>query len=335
MKLKIKNQIASEIENFYFSLLHRHARKSDLITYLQKLEEGKIHISDLPAIIKNSEEFKMVDNLKKIKNGPIKTKDGITMYLQKNDYAISGALALYKIWEPLETKTIKKYLKKPTNFIDIGAHIGYYSLLGASISKKSKVFAFEPIKENIRVFKKNVNANHFKNITIFPYAVSNMNGKTKLYPSTEANTGDFRSFDDDLLEINEHRKGITVESIALDDFLINNEMIPDVIKIDIQGGEMIALKGMKKKLAEAKKLALFTEFWPRGIISSGESPKIFLRSLTDLGFEIYDINEKKKIIEKKSNEKLLEENMNKLNPDLHTDLLCLKNIDFKFKNLPA
>ena len=325
MKLKIENQIAGEIEKFYFSLLHRHARKSDLISYLQKLEEGKIHISDIPTMIKNSEEFKIVDNLKKIKNGPIKTKDGFKMYLQKNDDAISGALAFHKIWEPLETKTIKKYFKKSTNFIDIGAHIGYYSLLCASISKKSKVFAFEPIKENLRVLKKNVKVNKFQNISIFPFAVSNKNGKTKLYSSTERNTGDFRFFDVDLLEINEHRKGITVESIALDDFLIHHEMNPDVIKIDIQGGEMIALNGMKKTLAEAKKLALFTEFWPRGIISSGESPKIFLRQLKDFGFKIYEINEKKKKLEKKSNEKLLEENMNKLNPDLHTDLLCIKD----------
>lgn len=97
--------------------------------------------------------------------------------------------------------------------------------------------------------------------------------------------------------------------------------------MDIQGGEMLALKGMKNIINKTNEMTLFTEFWPAALSLNNEFPNEFLQLLRDLNFEIYDIDINKNKIIKKSNAQLLkdyseEENM------AQTNLLCLKNTSF-------
>jgi hypothetical protein len=94
--------------------------------------------------------------------------------------------------------------------------------------------------------------------------------------------------------------------------------------MDIQGGEMLALKGMKNIIQKSNELILFTEFWPEAITLNKESPAEFLQLLQDLDFEIYDIDINKNKLIKKSNTQLLEDYpIGKYMAQ--TNLLCLKN----------
>jgi len=332
--LDIDGPIAKEIENHYVKILHRYPRRRDLKSHISLLESGKIHLSDLKSAMESSEEFKLVTNLKKTQEGPIETVDGVKMYLDPTDYTVSGYLSLHKMWEPLETSIIKDFFSIDTNFIDIGSHIGYYSLLCASISIKGTVLSFEPEQQNFKLLQKNIKLNNFKNITPIQKAVSNSNKITKLYLTNEGNTGDHRFFETDLLEINEKRKSVKVSCMKLDDYLSNKKITPSVIKMDIQGSEMLALEGMTKTLQDTSSLAFLTEFWPKGIMSTGKSPLEFLESIESFGFEIYEMIESQKKLQKKSKQQLIDENLQEDNPDAQTDLLCLKNLNYeKVKNL--
>lgn len=144
MKLSLESSIAKQIEKFFAEILRRYPNKADLQYYLDMLESGKIMLGEIPLLLKNSEEFQILNNFQKVKEGPIITKDGLTMYLDPTDNAVSSYVAFYKTWEPFTTELMKKYLKRDTNFIDIGAHIGYYSLFCASRAKNGRVIAFEP-----------------------------------------------------------------------------------------------------------------------------------------------------------------------------------------------
>jgi len=306
--------------------LFRYARIFEVKDYLKILESGSQQFSDIEKSLKNSDERKLIDTLNKIKEGPITTTDGINMYLEPSDYAVSGFLAVQKIWEPFETYLFKKFIKKNTVFIDIGAHIGYYSLLCASKAKQGQIISFEPVPANFKIFEKNISLNNFQNINPIKKAISNQNESSLLYLSAESNTGDNRFFSDDFTEEKTQRKNIKILCIGLDHFLEQSQLEPNIIKMDIQGGEMLALKGMKKTLKSVSSLVLFSEFWPRGISATGESPEEFLEILAENEFNIFEINEKKKKLEKKSNSKLIKDYTNKENPFAQTDLLLLKNV---------
>ncbi len=327
MTLTVESAIAKQIEKFYIELLNRIPTKDDLRNYLELIESGKIHITEIPALMKKSKEFEILQYMKKMGKGPIKTKDNVTMYLNPRDKAVSYFLSKDKVWEPFETEIMKKFFKKNTVFIDIGAHIGYYTLLCASIAKEGKVFSFEPEKENFDILKENILENNFKNVIPSDFAISNREGSASLYLSNEDNTGDNRFFANDFREIPEKRRVSKVKCISLDKFLATYKITPDVIKMDIQGAELLALKGMEKTLKQATKVALFTEFWPRGILANGGSPSDFLNLLSQYGFEIYEMSALQKEIIKKPLAKIVTENTDDSNPEKQTDLLCLKGLN--------
>lgn len=326
MTLTIDSAMAKQIEKFYIEILDRKPNSSDLKNYLELIESGKIHFTDIPLLMKKSEEFKITQHMKGIGKEPIRTKDNIMMYLNPKDKAVSYFLSKENVWEPFETEIMKKFFKSNTVFIDIGAHIGYYSLLCASIAKQGKVFAFEPVKENFEILKKNAQVNNFKNIIISENAISDTDSSKLLYLSNENNTGDNRFFSDNFREIPENRLELKVKCVTLDQFLVDYNIKPNIIKMDIQGAELLALKGMKKTLDNITKLVVFTEFWPRGIVANSGSPLGFLDLLSHHGFEIYEINSVQKKILKKSTKQLVEENNDESNPEKQTDLICLKGL---------
>ncbi|MGC1708711.1 MAG: FkbM family methyltransferase [Nitrosotalea sp.] len=312
--------IANQIREFYAEILKRKPNEDELKNYLVLLEGGNIHVSEIPSLMKNSDEYKILKHMEKVGRGPIKT-NGITMYLNPKDKAVSYYLSRDGMWEPFETELMKKFFNKTTNFIDIGAHIGYYALICASVANQGSVLSFEPEEENYKILKENITLNNFENVIALDYAISNKNDTIDLYLSNEGNTGDNRFFPNDFREITEKRKQIKVKCITLDSYLLQHKIEPDVIKMDIQGSEFLALQGMEKTIKSSNKLVLFTEFWPHGIIHNKGSPEEFLNTLSDNGFEIYDINQKEKKIEKKSNKQLIENNLDPKNPEAQTDLL--------------
>ncbi len=108
---------------------------------------------------------------------------GDKLYLDKLD---SLHLSIYNNHEAWETEVLKKIVKKGDIIVDIGAHIGYYSLLFAKIvGNKGKVYAFEPDKNNFKLLMKNIKTNGYNNIIPVEKALSNKNQKIRLYISDE------------------------------------------------------------------------------------------------------------------------------------------------------
>lgn len=324
-----KLEIINKIIGYYNEILERRPSTDEINSQIAWMNVNKINIEELPEYFKKSTEFNTLQNFKKIGEGPIVTHDGIMMYLNKHDNVLSRHLAYHKVWEPYQTLVTKKFLQNNTQFVDIGANIGYYSILAATIAKTGHITSFEPEPNNFEILKKNVVLNNLENVNLHQLAVTNKNEDILLYLNTIGNAGDHRVFSNNLSGENENRRQIKITSITLDEFLADRSL-PDIIKMDIQGSEMLAIKGMKKTLDESKRLVIFTEFWPEGISATGESPIEFLSSLSDYGFNIFEINESHNKIEKKSNEQLLNENTRNSAKFKETSLICLKNISIEF-----
>lgn len=236
---------------------------------------------------------------------------GHTMYLDETD---SLRLSIFQTYEPYETALVQKLVKKGMTVVDIGANIGYYTLLFAKkVGPKGKVIAYEPDADNFSLLKKNVEENTYTNVVLHKKALSTKKGVAKLYLSDE-NKGDHQMYAGD-----DKRPSISIDTVKLDDHIKGKV---DFIKMDIQGAEMKALLGMKKALHKNKKLTLITEFWPAAIQQSGESPSKMLELLEKEGFSFKMIDEESTSLIPITKKELLKRFPSK--GEYQTNLLCTK-----------
>ena len=215
---------------------------------------------------------------------------GNKMYVNPRDRVITPLILKDGVWEAVESKLFKKVIRKGMTVLDLGANVGWYTLIAAkSAGKSGKVYAFEPDADNCALLRKNVQINGYKNVIVEQKAALDHNGKIKLFLSRD-NLGDHRTYDS-----HDGRKWASAEGIVLDDYFDDNHKKIDVIKMDIQGAEMAALAGMEKIIRANDKLKMLVEFSPSLIEKSGFSPEDFLNRIVQFGFKIRVIGIQRKI----------------------------------------
>jgi len=180
------------------------------------------------------------------------TIHGQKMYLSVYDFGISKELAIYKTHEPLATKLFRASIKKGMNIIDIGANIGYYVLIESQIiGSKGKIIAIEPQQENISLLRLNIKRNHLQNVKIIEAAIGDYCKQGKLYVNKRAsNTHSLLPFYSNESQDNWKTQEVKIYSI---DALTRKLNFPvDFIRMDIEGYELNAIKGMNQTLKRYK-----------------------------------------------------------------------------------
>lgn len=155
-----------------------------------------------------------------------------------------------------ELKYILRRVKGDTFFFDIGSNFGYYSVqVGQRLKKaKGKIYAFEPVPDIYEWLKMNVSLNNLSDrIECFNLAISNENGQRDINVSTSFNTGMSSLVYSPVYNDRKQVETINVPIKTFDSFVKEYEIENiDIIKIDIEGGELEALYGMKDTLANSK-----------------------------------------------------------------------------------
>ena len=237
--------------------------------------------------------------------------------LNPKDPVVSGALTL-GVYEKFETALVREHLKQGMTVLDIGANVGYYTVIFAKlVGGRGKVIAFEPDTDNFSFLESTIKANGFRNVFSHLTAVGDTNGEIKLYKSPD-NLADHRIY-----SFPESNESIITPLVTIDDF-VRKERIGkiDFIKMDIQGAEGRALKGMLETLKSQSSLTIFTEFWPQGLHDSGSDALWFLDTLRNLGFSIREINEKNSRIQEISDFRTF---IDSLPGRRYTNLICVKS----------
>lgn len=231
---------------------------------------------------------------------------GHKMFLDPRD---NLSLFIHGVFEPLETEIVRKEIKEGDVVLDIGAHIGYYTLIFARlVGEKGHIFAFEPDPNNFHILKRNVEINGYQNITLVQAAVSDINGSINLYQSNHNSANNIIGYIP-----SDNRKSVKVKTIRLDDYFKNYNRKINFIKIDVEGSEGKVIKGMSLTLPIDKNVKIITEFYPQSLQESDTNPKEYLQMIAGLGYRFfYDINEEKKIVELTDISKLLEKYAPKL-----------------------
>jgi FkbM family methyltransferase len=153
------------------------------------------------------------------------------------------AIYLYGSYEYEVTQLVLDLITPRTVFFDVGANIGYYSLLAASRAKL--VFAFEPMKPIFDRLAKNVKHNGLANVTILNAAVAERDGGVTIFvqPSSE-NTG-LASLQASAGASAEQVPAVTLDTVVRDQRLAQL----DLMKIDIEGAEIRAFEGGRELLS--------------------------------------------------------------------------------------
>jgi FkbM family methyltransferase len=176
--------------------------------------------------------------------------------------------------------------------VDAGAYLGYFTLLAANrVGPHGRVHAFEPHPESFRALRENVRANGFEDrVTAVPVALGESSAIRRLRlednptQSTLAGGG-------------HGTRSIEVECVALDQYL-DTAVAPDLVKVDVEGGEVAALAGMTRTLERAgDEFAMVIEFNPAALRRAGTGPGELLALVTAAGLDVRVINEQKGRIE--------------------------------------
>jgi FkbM family methyltransferase len=220
--------------------------------------------------------------------------------LNIQDKYIGRPLLMKGSYEQSTSETFLKYLKPDSCIIDIGANIGYYSLLAASQCPRGKVFSFEPDKNNFQLLKTSIAYNGFEEIIqAYNFAVSNAN-KTIIISDlgNTSNSGARVTADNE-----DFLKSLTsapdanfknIKAVQLDTFL--TEIRVDIVKIDIEGHEPFAIRGMLNILRRDKPI-IFAEFAPSNLKLFGDiEPSEFLELLLNIGYDISLVERSGKLV---------------------------------------
>ena len=187
--------------------------------------------------------------------------------------------SLYKALSDRDERTILRRLIKPgMTVLDVGANIGVYTeFLAKLVGPSGRVVAFEPEQQNMERLR--VATQAYKQVEVVHAAVSDVSGSVKLYIADDLNV-DHRTY-----APGEERPCVEVRAVTIDHFVTAQDRV-DVIKMDIQGAELAAVRGARRVLSSRPAPVLIFEYWPYGLCSAGHNPDDLIAELESAGYEL-------------------------------------------------
>jgi len=182
-------------------------------------------------------------------------------------------------YEPDLQAAVRELICPDAIAYDVGANIGYVSLLLAKTAgEQGHVYAFEALPQNVERWRKNIELNGMEaRLSLFAGAVTQATGPVRFLVHESVGMGKAvgsAGRDDQYLS------EVTVPGISLDEFVYGQgHPPPQAVKMDIEGGEVLALPGMRRVLAEARPLMLME-------LHGAESARIAWETLTAAGYEM-------------------------------------------------
>ncbi|MCW2408925.1 MULTISPECIES: FkbM family methyltransferase [Sphingobium] len=205
---------------------------------------------------------------------------------EHGDQYISHELTTLGRWEPFETSVIRRFLDSDTEFYDIGANIGWYSVVaGLTIGVAAgPIHAFEPVRDNAALLTRNISRNSLTNVRVNPYALGDRTDVVDMHLSP-TNKGDHQ-VDGSAPDRQTQRCGM-----ARFDTYHAPSLRKILIKIDTQGSELSIIEGMGRYLGSIRNLTMVIEFWPVGLERRPGSTKRLIEKLASHGFGAFSITE--------------------------------------------
>ncbi|HZW57363.1 MAG TPA: FkbM family methyltransferase [Nitrososphaerales archaeon] len=202
---------------------------------------------------------------------------GFKILIDPKDKGVSASISLFGAAEPCVTEVFRRITKKGMTVLDIGANIGWYTMLGSSlVGTNGKVIAVEPEPTNFEMLSKSVELNRIENVNLLNACVAQSAGKVKLFLSPSNRGGHSIMY--------KTGRYVESEAITVDQIVAKFGSI-DIVKIDAESAEPMILAGASRLLDEDLPLHIIMEYSPQAWkASGGTASKLFER------FQIFKIN---------------------------------------------
>lgn len=190
--------------------------------------------------------------------------------------------------DPYGAAALGALLRDSMVFIDVGANVGYYTLLAAQlVGTRGRIYAFEPAPDNSRLLATSIHANCYENVVLFQEAVGDSRDPRVLYVS-QSNHGR-HSFA--AANVNRCAGCINVKVRPLDELLGTavDRQENVVVKIDVEGAEGLVWAG-GRALWRRTNCTIIMEYWPAGLRRLGTDPLFLLHEIVSYGFRLHVID---------------------------------------------
>ena len=201
------------------------------------------------------------------------------MWTHPDDIVVGHNLRETGTWDPGEGRFLRSVLRPGMNIIDIGANIGYFTLLMArAVSTQGRVLAVEAEPINFQILRTNIGLSQMENVEVLPVAAHRCPGLTSVARDLHNHGGSIA------FNWAAPWHGTPTQAVRLDDVLNPNCEI-HFIKIDIEGMDHAAVQGLERTIRHWEPM-LLVELNPEKTEMFGDSPHDVLRLYRELGLSI-------------------------------------------------
>ncbi|MBI4063356.1 MAG: FkbM family methyltransferase [Elusimicrobia bacterium] len=243
----------------------------------------------------------------------VTTKNNVTMICNPGDERVMPVDILnFGDYEPEETNLMRQFLEKDSVVVDIGANVGWHSIMLSREVPQGKVLAFEPIPLIFEYLKKNLALNNAGNVETYNYGFSDEQERLRFYfdPKLSAGTS--------ARDMDQERQNVLIEAEVkrMDDTIAHLTPKIDFIKCDVEGAELLVLKGAIETIKKNRP-ALFLEMLRKWSAKYNYHPNDIIALMAGLGYECFSINNQRLAAFDQMTEESEERNFFFLDPRKH------------------
>jgi FkbM family methyltransferase len=223
---------------------------------------------------------RVVERVLRLAFGETVEARGHLLHVDPRDRMVGARLRRRGVWDRAETELYERCVRPGDRVIDVGAHVGYFSLLFARlVGPQGCVRAFEPEPRNFELLERNIARNGYRNVRADRRALWRAKTEATLLVS-EDNLGDHRLRPGEAVG----ERALSVSAATLDECLAGQDTPIDLLKIDVQGCEPAVFDGAHETIASSPGMLMLTEFWPDGMREACESAARYLQTVAAAGF---------------------------------------------------
>jgi FkbM family methyltransferase len=196
---------------------------------------------------------------------------------------IQRHLYVFGVWEPDATAAIQSFLQENSTVVDVGANVGYFSLLAAyAVGRLGAVHAVEALPSTVGLLRHNIALNGASNVTVHPVAAGDEAGEIEIFKASDSVLGSSSTTSG---EVSEGR----VPCVTLDELLREVDGADvRLLKVDVEGDEESVLRGATRLLGQmGPSSAALVELAPDDFGDGRATGESVVRLMSSLGFDAY------------------------------------------------
>jgi FkbM family methyltransferase len=260
------------------------------ITYFNHAGEQGLQLNPLSLAIKNRYARLTLQGMHAagIKTVNHSLLGGGKMILDTNDF-VAQRIRCEEAFEPGVRREVERVASRSVNVIDIGANIGYYSILASRlVGPEKRVFSFEPQQSMVAKLRRNIELNRLHNVEVFPFALADTPGTVTFHvpPKGLESLGSMHT--SGRFEV---AKTVEVKARRLDDVMydLKNPKI-GLVKMDAEGAELLILRGATRLLSSPDRPVLVFEANERSCMPFGYCVFDTLQYVRSFGYRLRQID---------------------------------------------